>query len=276
MEDARNRKDLSPSQRIGIEHYDDFLKKIPRKETQLHFETVQKALQEINPDLECTCMGSYRRGRPETGDIDIIITNPSQKKSNNSGSSKRSSSTSRSSITNTAAAQPDIAELRRAMLKLVVKLFKQGFLRCALAGPDPREYGGDVDRMEKDYMLSSSSHFNFGSSSDGGSDGLSKWYGASMLKDVGIWRRIDFLIVPYEELGAAMLYFTGSNLFNRTMRYLAQLKGYSLNQHGLYKNVIRVKRKKTTDGQLVESQSERRIFEILGIPYREPSERSLI
>lgn len=248
LEDAKKRDDLSNVQRIGIERYYDFLKKIPREETKRHFETVKEALRDLDPDAECICMGSYRRGRQECGDIDIIITKQHSPGPDANGAIMK--------------------ELRHLLLQLIVVLFKQGFLKCALAGPDPRDYQNDLDLMESSY-LNSTPQFGFG-------EGLSKWYGASLLEDVGIWRRIDFLLVPPDELGAALLYFTGNGLFNRTIRLLAHKKGYRLNQHGLYSNVIRVNRRKTTSGHLVEGRSERKIFEILGVPYREPSKRDVI
>lgn len=237
LDDARKRADLSYVQRIGIDHYEDFSKKMARSETQRHFERVQQAVKEMDPEAECICMGSYRRGNPECGDIDIILT-------------KRN---------------VDLKHLRNLLLGLVVKLFKEDFLKCALAGPDPREYGYDIQRMQSEFV----EHFH-------NIDGISKWYGASLLEDVGIWRRIDFLIVPQQELGAALLYFTGNALFNRSIRLLANQKGYTLNQHGLFKNAIRLNRFKTTGGQLIEAQDERKIFEILGVPYREPNERSIM
>jgi DNA polymerase IV len=102
----------------------------------------------------------------------------------------------------------------------------------------------------------------------------SKWHGASCLPTSTVWRRIDFLLVPEREMGAALLYFTGNDIFNRSMRLLARKKGMSLNQKGLYKDVQRGRRgEKLNEGVLVEGRSEKRIFEILGVPWREPHER---
>ncbi|CAI6095685.1 unnamed protein product [Clonostachys chloroleuca] len=120
-------------------------------------------------------------------------------------------------------------------------------------------------------------------SSRTGSDG-SKWQGCCVLPegtrgaDTGehqsIWRRIDFLVVPASELGAALLYFTGNDIFNRSMRLLASKKGMRLNQRGLYKDVMRGPgRAKVTEGELVEGRDEKRIFEVLGVKWREPHER---
>lgn len=89
-----------------------------------------------------------------------------------------------------------------------------------------------------------------------------------------VWRRIDFLLVPETEMGGALIYFTGNDIFNRSMRLLASKKGMRLNQRGLYINVLRgAAREKVTTGQLVEGRCERRIFEILGVKWREPRER---
>ncbi|KAM0341315.1 hypothetical protein ACHAPU_010057 [Fusarium lateritium] len=114
------------------------------------------------------------------------------------------------------------------------------------------------------------------------SDG-SKWHGCCVLPKISgfnednyrpVWRRIDFLLVPESELGAALLYFTGNDIFNRSMRLLASKKGMRLNQRGLYKDVMRgPQRVKITEGELVEGRDERKIFDILRVKWREPHER---
>lgn len=136
----------------------------------------------------------------------------------------------------------DIDHVRNAVVdQLVPTLFSVGFLKAALAA----------------------------TSGDG-----SKWHGACCLPGQTQWRRIDFLLVPWAEMGAALIYFTGNDIFNRSMRLLASKKGYRLNQRGLYKDVIRGKnREKITEGTLVESRDERKIFDILGVPWRPPEHR---
>lgn len=79
---------------------------------------------------------------------------------------------------------------------------------------------------------------------------------------------------PETEYGAALIYFTGNDIFNRSIRLLASTNKMRLNQRGLYKDVIRgPKRERLTEGELVEGKSEKRIFEILGVKWREPHER---
>lgn len=109
-----------------------------------------------------------------------------------------------------------------------------------------------------------------------GSESGSKWHGCCVLpgQEKPIWRRIDFLLVPDNELGAALIYFTGDDIFNRSIRLLAGRKGMRLNQRGLYRDCMRGPgRVKITDGELVEGKDEKRIFEILGVPWRKPEDR---
>ncbi|KAB8255107.1 hypothetical protein BDV32DRAFT_142310 [Aspergillus pseudonomiae] len=141
--------------------------------------------------------------------------------------------------------KPDatIEQIRALMMDVVVpKLFKRGFLQASLA---------------------------ITSRGDG-----SKWHGASLAPGSQIWRRIDLLFVPGSEIGAALLYFTGNDIFNRSMRLLASKKGMRLNQRGLYTDVLRgPQRVKLNTGRLLEGRDERRIFEILGVPWRPPEHR---
>ncbi|KAJ0424636.1 hypothetical protein BJY00DRAFT_309055 [Aspergillus carlsbadensis] len=141
--------------------------------------------------------------------------------------------------------KPDatIDEIRTFILDIIVpKLFQQGFLQVGLAT----------------------------TSRDDGS----KWHGASKLPNIRLWRRIDLLFVPGSELGAALIYFTGNDIFNRSIRLLASKRSMRLNQRGLYADVLRgPQRAKINTGRLLESRDERRIFELLGVPWRPPEHR---
>lgn len=152
-------------------------------------------------------------------------------------------------------------DLRPFLEALVAYLTKVGFLTAELA-----------------------SHHNHSGRRGGGDDDAgSKWHGCCVLPpdpetsgaNPNHWRRIDFLLVPETEYGAALIYFTGNDIFNRSIRLLASRKGMRLNQRGLYKDVLRGSygRQKITTGELVEGRDERRIFDILGVKWRGPEER---
>lgn len=88
-------------------------------------------------------------------------------------------------------------------------------------------------------------------------------------------RRIDILTIPYSQWPGALIYFTGDDIFNRSMRLLANKKGMSLNQRGLWTGVVRDHRtrQKTAAGTLLNLPTERAIFEYLGVPWQEPHQR---
>lgn len=60
---------LNDKQRIGLAYYDDILKRIPRKEIDAYNTLFRKYYGE-NMEI----VGSYRRGKPDSGDIDVILT----------------------------------------------------------------------------------------------------------------------------------------------------------------------------------------------------------
>lgn len=82
-------------------------------------------------------------------------------------------------------------------------------------------------------------------------------------------RRVDFLFSPPQEFPFAILYFTGSKVFNTMMRQRALDLGYSLNEHGFYKMVDGKKGAKID----MTFNSEKNIFDFLNMEYKEPVER---
>ncbi|XP_062988589.1 DNA polymerase lambda isoform X2 [Elgaria multicarinata webbii] len=87
-------------------------------------------------------------------------------------------------------------------------------------------------------------------------------------------RRLDIIVVPYGEFACALLYFTGSAHFNRSMRALAKTKGMSLSEHTLSTGVVRGPGGlKTVPGLALSTPTEKDVFLHLGLPYREPHER---
>ncbi|XP_023378318.1 DNA polymerase lambda isoform X3 [Pteropus vampyrus] len=87
-------------------------------------------------------------------------------------------------------------------------------------------------------------------------------------------RRLDIIVVPYSEFACALLYFTGSAHFNRSMRALAKTKGMSLSEHALSTAVVRDTRGlRVGSGRVLPTPTEKDVFRLLGLPYREPAER---
>jgi DNA polymerase beta len=82
-------------------------------------------------------------------------------------------------------------------------------------------------------------------------------------------RRIDIRYIDFQSFYPALLYFTGSMTTNKLMRTIAIEKGYTLNEYGIYKLTPSGEK-----GELVKVNSEKDIFDILGIVYLKPEERT--
>jgi DNA polymerase lambda len=67
---AKDAKLLNKNQRIGLTYYNDLLLRIPRAEMDEHATTLMAAKPAA---LEGVIVGSYRRGQPNSGDIDMLI-----------------------------------------------------------------------------------------------------------------------------------------------------------------------------------------------------------
>jgi len=101
--------------------------------------------------------------------------------------------------------------------------------------------------------------------------GSTKCLVITKISSSGVARRVDFLYTSIEEFPFAILYFTGSKIFNTVMRQVAVEKGYTMNEHGLYTLQDGGKKK----GDKVDHQftSEEDIFNFLGLVYKAPNER---
>ena len=83
-------------------------------------------------------------------------------------------------------------------------------------------------------------------------------------------RRVDFLYTSLEEFPFAILYFTGSKIFNTVMRHQALQMGLTMNEHGLYK----MDNKKKGDKVSHIFKEEKDIFDYLNMEYKAPNERT--
>ena len=196
-----NQQLLNDVQRVGLQYYEDILKRIPRSEI-VQYETIFLAdfKKVATSDSRFEIVGSYRRGAQTSGDIDMIITSDDPK-----------------------VFVKFIDELIKK--KIIVEVLSRGPTKCLVITKIP--------------------------SSDS-------------------YRRVDFLYTSLEEFPFAILYFTGSKIFNTVMRHVALEKGFTMNEHGLY--VMHDKKK----GEKVAHQftSEKDIFDFLGLTYKAPMERA--
>ena len=197
---------LNDVQKKGLKYYEDILERIPRKEINKYEKVLQKHFKDVKKEMEnkeaiLQIVGSWRRGAKKSGDIDIIICDPSN---------------------------------------------------------DSDIFKNYIDKLiKKNIMIEVLSRGNV------------KTLGISKITSKSISRRIDFMFTPKSEFAFAILYFTGSKIFNTLMRARAVELEYTMNEHGIY----HFKNKKKGNRVDKEFLTEESIFEFLGIEWREPTER---
>ena len=83
IEDLKNAPNigdiLNDKQLLGLKFYDDILARIPRGEIMQHEKILKTVLKKVDPKAELTIAGSYRRGKPDSGDIDVLLKSKDKK-----------------------------------------------------------------------------------------------------------------------------------------------------------------------------------------------------
>ncbi|XP_023688038.1 DNA polymerase beta [Paramormyrops kingsleyae] len=82
-------------------------------------------------------------------------------------------------------------------------------------------------------------------------------------------RRIDIRLIPKDQYYCGVLYFTGSDIFNKNMRTHALEKGFTLNEY-----TIRPIGVTGVAGEPLPVDSEKDVFDYIQWKYREPKDRS--
>ncbi|XP_060533712.1 DNA polymerase beta-like [Cylas formicarius] len=98
--------------------------------------------------------------------------------------------------------------------------------------------------------------------------GETKFMGTCQLNPSLPTRRLDIRFVPFDQYYCAVLYFTGSDLFNQNMRHHALEQGFTLNEYTLRPLGLTGR-----SGEPVEILSEKCIFDVIDYPYKSPEER---
>ncbi|XP_043912284.1 DNA polymerase lambda isoform X2 [Protopterus annectens] len=150
--------------------------------------------------------------------------------------------------------------------------FSCGDVDVLITHPDGKSHKGVFNKILSGLKESGFLTDDLVSQEDSGNQ--KKYLGVCRLTEPGRrHRRLDIIVVPFNEFACALMYFTGSAHFNRSMRAFAKTKRMSLSEHSLNKNVIRKRSIKINPGVPIPTSSEKDIFEQLGLPYREPHER---
>ncbi|KAL7922088.1 hypothetical protein ACQKWADRAFT_313302 [Trichoderma austrokoningii] len=236
---------LSRAQQIGVKYYDEFQLKIPRAETEAIANAILAHVRRIDPGFQMVIVGSYRRGKPESGDVDVIISHP------------------------------DEAQTLDVVERLIYSLEKSSFIKHTLSvwtrnsergqAPLPwrgqgRSAGSGFDTLDKAMVVWQAPRDDKGQQ-----------------QAAALHRRVDIIISPWKTAGCAILGWSGETTFQRDLRRYCKVKmGLKFDSSGI---------RSRADGSWVDLESseqgpapdmetaERRVFKGLGLEWRPPAER---
>lgn len=209
---------LTPAQKIGLKYYEEFKERIPREEVGFIATAVREAANTFQKDeVHCYCVGSFRRGKETSGDIDVLV------------------------------ACRDYS-LANELLMHILSDLRPG-------GTSPRS-----GILTDDLLVGDHTYMGV----------------AALLKPLKddddkppIHRRVDIKVYDSESLPTALLYFTGSDKFNRSMRLWAKKKGFNLQDKGLFAD------RSQAQASRVRAKGEEDVFDALGLDYVPPERRNV-
>jgi len=246
------------------------------------------------------CCGSFRRGKPSCGDVDILIGPPADRESTDivphlvAELDRLGFLTDHLSLphelTATSEARKDALSPMRPQtvcqssqeVKTRVKRKKTTYVTQLPASQTQTTVDKDSDYDSDDYESDASAHdldspiskYNEIDLSDTtNTDRRCGYMGICKLSDYPHFRRIDIKSYPRCSWACALLYFTGSDIFNRSMRYRADHVGYTLSDRFLRKCIRNRKGERIVDGPAIRTDTEKHVFDVLEIEYRDPTDR---
>ncbi|KAL7930564.1 Nucleotidyltransferase [Trichoderma chlorosporum] len=236
---------LSRVQQIGVKFYDEFQLKIPQEETEAIADVILTHAHRVDPGFQMVIVGSYRRGKPASGDVDVVLSHPDEAQTLDIIEKLVSSLEKSHYITHT--------------LSVWTKNSERGQAPLAWKG-EGRAAGSGFDTLDKAMVVWQDAG-NRGQGSQGEAP----------------HRRVDIIISPWKTAGCAILGWSGETTFQRDLRRYCKAKmGLKFDSSGV---------RSRADGTWVDLESaergpapdmetaERRVFEGLDLEWRPPAER---
>ncbi|KAM0693488.1 hypothetical protein Q7P36_006743 [Cladosporium allicinum] len=257
-------KTLSRVQQIGVKFYDEFLDLIPRAEVGGIAQVVHRhACKVRDNDIQSLVVGGHRRGKEASGDVDIIVSHPDEKKTLNLVGDIVASLEEEGWITHT----------------LLLSLHSTNRGQETLPFRSGSGHGGHgFDTLDKALVVWQDPVWrDYGDLETNENDQDKK-------KNPNIHRRVDIIISPWRTVGCAVLGWSAGTTFERDLRrYAKDVKGWKFDSSGVRNRgngeVVDLEGFYSYEGEHGQGraetmlQAERRVFEGMCIEWREPGER---
>lgn len=238
---------LTRPQQIGLKFYEEFLQRIPRDEVEKIAKVVLDHANQIIDGFHMLIVGGYRRGKPDCGDVDVILTHPDEEVTEHFLTRLLESLEKKEYITH--------------QLYVSTKNSERGQTPLNWKGGMPRSRGG-FDTLDKAFVVWQNPDW------PGEDDNLEKGS-----KNPNPHRRVDIIMSPWKTAGCAVVGWSGGTMFERDLRrYCRHQLGMKFDSSGI---------RRLDDGSWVDLEKdgvtllekEKLIFSGLGLEWREPTER---
>ena len=244
---------LNRVQQIGVKYYDEFQQKIPRSEVEFIAEKVREHAVKVRDDgIEVIVVGGYRRGKKESGDVDMIVSHRHLDKTAGLVQDIVESLEQESWITHTLTLSLTSTHRNQSTLpfKSATGAHGTGFDtldKALVVWQDPVWPNKDEDLRAN-----------------------------PKAKNPNVHRRVDIIVSPWRTVGCAVLGWTSGTTFQRDLRrYARNVRGWKFDSSGVRNRstgeVVELEGPEGVSGSMVDA--EKKVFEGFGLPYREPWER---
>jgi DNA polymerase IV len=244
---------LNRVQQIGVKFYEEFQRKIPRAEVEqiaatiLRHARLTKGIGEAewgtSADMECVIVGGYRRGKAQSGDVDVILSHRDENVTKDLVIDVVHSLETEGWITHTLTLQTTTSD--RDQQTLPYRGEGHG--------------GHGFDSLDKALCVWQDPHF--------------ETHDGAVKKNPNVHRRVDIILSPWRTVGCAILGWSGGTTFQRDLRrFASKVKGWKFDSSGVRDRGTGVVVDLEGDAQTWEER-ERRVMEGIGIGWRPASER---
>lgn len=230
-------------QQIGVKYYDEFQLKIPRPEVQDIANVILTHAHNIHEGFQMTIVGGFRRGKAQSGDVDVILSHPDE--------------------TQTLFLVEKIVkalEMSRHITHTLTMSTKNSERdQAALPWKGETGRGSGFDTLDKALVV---------------------WQDPA--KKGAPHRRVDIIVSPWKTVGCAVLGWSGGTTFQRDIRRYCKIeKGLKFDSSGIRERGqgrwVDIEgdgsTSSTTEPAANMEAAERRVFEGLGLEWRDPQDR---
>jgi len=241
--------DLSRVQQIGLKFYDDFQVKIPRTEVEFIAAKIHEHAQRVRePEGVRTCIvGGYRRGKAESGDVDVILSHTDD------GSTLGLVDEIVSNLTEEGWITHDLKTTQQNTRR------EQATLPFRAGGG-----GHGFDSLDKAMVVWQNPTWPGKDSAEPG------------VKNPNVHRRVDIIIAPWSKVGCAVMGWTNGITFQRDLRrYAKHIKGWKFDSSGVRDRVTgeEIDLENVGGRCTTVEEAEKKVFAGFGLVWREPWER---